>query len=58
VRKDSNDAIFTNSATDAGKVILTKLSWYMHHVLPALEENTFNCKKQMNQKQLSQWRID
>jgi len=33
VRKDDNDTIFRNNAADAGKVVLTKLSWYMPHVL-------------------------
>jgi len=31
VRKDDNDAIFRAAA---GKVVLTKLSWYVPHVLP------------------------
>jgi len=34
VRKGDNDAIFRNNAADAGKVVLTKLSWYVPHVLP------------------------
>ena len=38
VRKGDNDAIFRNNAADAGKVVLTKLSWYVPHVLPALEQ--------------------
>jgi len=38
VRKVDNDAIFRNNAADAGKVVLTKLSWYVPHVLPALEQ--------------------
>jgi len=38
VRKGDNDAIFRNNATDAGKVVLTKLSWYMPHVTPNLQE--------------------
>jgi len=29
-----NDAIFRAAAADAGKVVLTKLSWYAPHVLP------------------------
>jgi len=38
VRKGDNDAIFRNNATDDGKVVLTKLSWYMPHVTPNLQE--------------------
>ena len=38
VRKGDNDAIFRNAAADAGKVVSTKLSWYVPHVLPALEQ--------------------
>jgi len=34
VRKDDNDAIFRAAAADAGKVVLSKLSWYLPHVLP------------------------
>jgi len=34
VRKGDNDAIFSAAAADAGKVVLTKLSWYVPHVLP------------------------
>jgi len=33
VRKGDNDAIFRAAAADAGKVVLSKLSWYMPHVL-------------------------
>jgi len=38
VRKGDNDAIFRAAATDAGKVVLSKLSWYMPHVTPNLQE--------------------
>ena len=38
VRKSDNDAIFRAAATDAGKVVLSKLSWYMPHVTPNLQE--------------------
>jgi len=38
VRKGDNDAIFRNNAADAVKVVLTKLSWFVPHVLPALEQ--------------------
>jgi len=34
VRKGDNDAIFRAAVADAGKVVLSKLSWYMPHVLP------------------------
>jgi len=34
VRKGDNDAIFRAAAADAGKVVLTTLSWYVPHVLP------------------------
>jgi len=33
VRKGDNDAIFRAAAADAGKVVLTKLCWYVPHVL-------------------------
>jgi len=36
VRKGDNDAIFRAAAADAGKVVLSKLSWYMPHVTPNL----------------------
>jgi len=38
VRKGDNDAIFRAAATDAGNVVLTKLSWYAPHVLPNDQE--------------------
>ena len=52
VRKGDNDAIFKTEAVAAGpnnsppaiavpddrKVVLTKLSWYMPHVIPNLKE--------------------
>jgi len=38
VRRGDNDEIFRNNAADAGKVVLTKLSWFVPHVLPALEQ--------------------
>jgi len=38
VRKGDNDTIFRAAAADAGKVVLTKLSWCVPHVLPALEQ--------------------
>ena len=38
VRKGDYDAMFRNNAVDAGKVVLTKFSWYVPHVLPALEQ--------------------
>jgi len=38
VGKGDNDAIFRAAAADAGKVVLTKLSWYVPHVLSALEQ--------------------
>jgi len=38
VRRGDNDVIFRNNAADAGKVVLTKLSWYMPHVTPNLQE--------------------
>ena len=34
MRKGDNDAIFRAAAADAGKVVLSRLSWYMSHVLP------------------------
>jgi len=38
VRKGDNDAIFRAAPADAGKIVLTKLSWYMPHVFPNLQE--------------------
>ena len=35
VRKSNNDAIFRANAVDPGKVSLTKISWFMPHVVPA-----------------------
>ena len=34
-RNNDNDAIFRAGAADAGKVILSKISWFMPHVTPA-----------------------
>jgi len=36
VRKGDKDAIFRAAAADAGKVVLSKPSWYMSHVAPNL----------------------
>ena len=36
--KGDNDAIFRVAAADAGKVVLSKLSWCMPHVLPNDQE--------------------
>jgi len=38
VRMGDNDAIFRAAAADAGKVVLSKLSWYMPHVIPNDQE--------------------
>jgi len=38
VRKGDNDTIFRGAAADSGKVVLSKLSWYMPHVTPNLHE--------------------
>ena len=35
VRKTDDDAIFRLAAAGAGKVSLDKMSWYMHHDIPA-----------------------
>ena len=35
VRKTDDDAIFRAAAAGAGTVILDKISWFMHHVMPA-----------------------
>ena len=37
-RKTDDDAIFSGAAAGAGKVSLDKLSWFMHHVIPAAEK--------------------
>ena len=34
-RNDDNDAIFRANAADAGKIMLSKISWFMPHVTPA-----------------------
>jgi len=38
VRKGDNDAIFRNNAADAGKAVLSRLSWCMPHMLPNDQE--------------------
>jgi len=38
VRKGDNDVVLRNIVADAEKVVLTKLSWYMPHVTPNLQE--------------------
>ena len=34
-RNDDNDAIFRDNGVAAGKIILSKISWFMPHVIPA-----------------------
>ena len=34
-RNDNNDAIFRDGGVDAGKIELSKISWFMPHVTPA-----------------------
>ena len=34
-RNDDNDAIFRAAAADAGKIVLSKISWFMPHVTPS-----------------------
>ena len=34
-RNDDNDAIFRDGGVDIGKVVLSKISWFMPHVTPA-----------------------
>ena len=34
-RNDNNDAIFRDAGVDAGKIELSKISWFMPHVTPA-----------------------
>ena len=46
IRKGDNDAIFRAAAADAGKVVLSKLSWYMPHVTSNLQKKT--CTLQNN----------
>jgi len=54
VRKGDNDAIFRAAATDAGKVLLSKFSWYMLHVLPNDQQKlVYYSTKQLNQNQVS-----
>jgi len=36
--------MFRNNADDVGKVVLTKRSWYIPHVLPNLQETLALCK--------------
>jgi len=45
IRKGDNDAIFRAAAADAGKVVLSKLSWYMQHATPNLQEKLTLYKK-------------
>jgi len=68
VRKGDNDAIFKTGAVaagpennptaiaepDDGKILMTKLSWYMPHVTPNLRKKNLNSTKQLNQNQVSQ----
>lgn len=35
MRKSDDDAIFRADAVDAGKVTISKISWFMPHVMPA-----------------------
>ena len=37
-RNDDNDAIFKAGAVDRGKITLSKISWFMPHVMPADRE--------------------
>ena len=37
MRNDDHDATFRANAVDAGKIILSKVSWFMPNVLPAFE---------------------
>ena len=39
-RNDDNDAIFKAGAVDRGKITLSKISWFMPHVMPADREKT------------------
>ena len=34
-RNDDNDAIFRDAGVDAGKIMLSKIAWFMPHVTPA-----------------------
>ena len=34
-RNDDNDAIFGDAGVDAGKIMLSKIAWFMPHVTPA-----------------------
>ena len=34
-RNDDNDAIFRDAGVDAGKIMLSKISWFMPYVIPA-----------------------
>jgi len=57
VRKGDNDAIFRSNAGDAGKVVLTKLSWYFPICFRRLNKN-LRCIKQLSQRQVSQSGIE
>ena len=48
-RKGNNDAIYKAAATDAGKVRLDKISWFIPHVLPS-DLNKLNLYKIIEQK--------
>ena len=34
-RNNDNDAIFRDAGVDVGKIMLSKISWFMPHVTPA-----------------------
>ena len=38
--RNDNDAIFRTNAADAGKIMLSKISWFMPHVTPADKDKT------------------
>ena len=38
VRQSDNDSIFRASTTDVGKILLSKISWYMPRILPKDQE--------------------
>ena len=35
IRNDNEDAIFRDNGVEAGKITLSKISWFMPHVRPA-----------------------
>ena len=53
-RNDDNDAIFRANGTDAGKITLSEISWFMPHVTPTLKDET-DLYKIIERKKTTGW---